>query len=244
MGFGNGMAIGWPNATYQSGIPNLTAYIPGNLNLELDGEYTLRWWARGINPNLNNEYNVFFSCSDDLNIHSAYLVNTGTFGSPAYRFIYTVNNITKIDESVPEIVAQQWNFFQIERAVGVGFDRIYFSINGVWRSSLAGTPGIVNPSTYPLFIGSNGIGNILNGAITNFQWQRGLINDPGIDFTVPESNFAPNGGTVLLIGIGTNLTELKTDLSGNNPNVIAGTNCSYEAVDPWGDSSTGSFLFQ
>lgn len=235
-----GIGIGWPNATYQSGIPNLTAYIPGNQNLELDNDYTLRWWAGAINPNLNNEYNVFFSCSDDLNIHSAFLVNVGTFESPSYRFIYNANNITRIDIGVPSITEQRWNFFQIERAAG----RVYFSINGVWLTSLGGANDLVNPGNQPLFIGSNNVGNILNGLITNFQWQRGLIDAPEVNFPVPEFNFNPNGATLLLIGIGTNLTELETDLSGNNPNVISGANCSYEADDPWNDGSTGSFLFQ
>lgn len=238
MGWGVGMGIGW--STTPNGMSNLTAYIPGNQNLELDKDYTLRWWAGAINPNLNNEYNVFFSCSDDLNIHSAFLVNVGTFESPSYRFIYNANNITKIDVAVPSITGQRWNFFQIERAAG----RVYFSINGVWLTSLGGVEDLVNPGNQPLFIGSNNVGNILNGSITNFQWQRGLIDDPEVNFQVPESNFDPSGGTVLLIGIGTNLTELETDLSNNNPNVISGANCSYEADDPWGDGSTGSFLFQ
>jgi len=65
MGFGNGMAIGWPNATYQqSGPIPLTAYITSNNDLILQGPNFVRTLR---NEMFRGDYKIISPCVLQVN---------------------------------------------------------------------------------------------------------------------------------------------------------------------------------
>lgn len=235
MGFGNGMAIGWPNATYQqSGPIPLTASIASSDDLILEGDYTLRWWGGRIEQG-DGVPQVFFTCGEAGGIHTAYLQYAG----PYMAFKYVINGQVVIDINVPG-AEDQWNFYCIER---VG-NKIYFAFNGQWVANQVFNADPVSNQGEPLYIGSNNSGRILQGEMTNFEWINIATYATNVNFDNPIENFTPNGNTIFLVGQGLSLNALKGDLSGNGNNVTTGPSCSYELDDPWGDGSTGSFLFQ
>jgi hypothetical protein len=235
-----GIGIGWPNSTSGGVTPQLTAVIQNSPDLTLNGNYTIMWWGGAINPNPVDVETVFFSCGTDLRTHSAYLLNAGSVVSPNYIFKYYINDILCAEAPVPGVISQRWNFYCIER----NGDRIYFSFNGQWVSTFNFNPDPVSNFDNPLFIGSRDIGGILLGEITNFEWSNSARFAVSSNFPVPTENFVPDADTILLVGQGLSFSQLKTDLSGNGNNVTTGNYCSYVEDDPFGDGSTGSFLFQ
>jgi len=240
MGWGAGMGIGWATTPNGGVTPQLTAVIQNSPDLTLNGDYTIMWWGGAINPNPVDNVNVFFSCGTDLRTHSAYLLNAGSVGSPSYIFRYYIDSTLCVQVAVPGVVSQSWNFYCIER---IG-PKISFAFNGQWVSNFTFNADPVSNFGNPLFIGSRDTGGILLGEITNFEWSNVGRFSTASSFTLPVENFIPDVDTILLVGQGLSLSQLKTDLSGNGNNVTTGNYCSYVEDDPWGDSSTGSFLFQ
>jgi len=236
MGFGNGMAIGWPNATYQqSGPIPLTASIASSNDLILEGDYTLRWWGGAIEQGSGSPQ-VFFTFGENGNIHSAYL----EYSAPNMIFKYRIDSTEIISIAVPGVLSQRWNFYCIQRVA----DRIWFAFNGQWVSYYNFNFDPVSNEGKPLYIGSNNTGRVLQGEMTNFEWINIANYNTNVNFNNPSENFTPNVRTIFLVGQGESLNALKVDLSGNGHNVTTGPSCSYELDDPWGDGSTGSFLFE
>ena len=232
MGWGNGMAIGWPNASYQQGIPNLTAYIPNPNNGVFDivtPDYTIAWWAGEITPSPIGEPNVFFSFGTTTGVHSAFLVND--------RFIYIINNVTIIDAGMT-VNPTGAHFYCIERYGG----RVYFSVDGTWVLDLGtGSPNVLSQGN-PLYIGSKGANSPLLGWMNNFIIQKGAIFNTDNPFTPPSDNFAPNGATKLLVMQEFGLSNLIMDNSENANDIIPGSLCS--AVSTSQGGYTGSLLFK
>jgi hypothetical protein len=230
------MAIGWPNASYQqSGPIPLTASIASSNDLILEGDYTLRWWGGAIEQG-NGSPQTFFTCGENGTIHSAYL----TYSAPNMIFKYGIGGTEIISVAVPGVLSQRWNFYCVQR---VG-NKIYFVFNGQWVANQVFNTNPVSNQGEPLYIGSNNSGRVLQGEMTNFEWINIATYATNVNFDNPIENFTPNGNTIFLVGQGLSLNALKGDLSGNGNNVTTGPSCSYELDDPWGDGSTGSFLFQ
>jgi hypothetical protein len=240
MGWGNGMAIGWPNASYQQGTPNLTAYIPNPNNGLFDittKDYTIAWWAGDIHPSPIGEYNIFFSFGTTTGVHSAFLVNTGSFGVPSYRFIYIIDNITIIDAGMP-VDPLYSHFYCIERKDG----RVYFSVDGTWELSFGtGNPDVLSQGN-PLYIGSKGTNSPLLGWMNNFIIQPAPLFDVTSPFTPPSDNLTSNGATKLLVMQEFGLSNLIIDNSSHANDIIPGSLCS--AVSTSQGLYTGSLLFK
>lgn len=237
MGWGMGIPIGWPNATYQQNGPSaFTGYMtPSNdFNINFEQNYTFRWWGGDQNGGELEETHVFFAFGPNLDIHSARL---DYYGGMDFRFKYVIQGVLIFDIGVN--LSQRWNFYCIER---VG-DRIYFSINGNWLTyyNYGPSPIVVNP--FYLYIGSDNSSNILNAEFNNFEFNDRDIYNPATNFTPPTADLSPDAHTIFLVAQGEDFAGLKNDISGNGHNVITGSHASFIQDDPYGSSSNGSFLF-
>ena len=243
MGFGNGMAIGWPNATYQSGIPNLTAYIPASNSLNLQDDYTIEWFAiTGGLSEASLPIRVFWSFGSDLTMHSAFLQNLGSWNLPDWVFNYYANGINIISVSVTSYIGAGggWNFFVLQRANG----KVYLGIDGDWVDSpYFGTMPVLS-NNKPLYIGSNGVDyKLQNGEINNFRWtNRIAVYNPTSSFPVPSTNLILDDAEFLVCTKAFNLNELLYDTTGNGHNIINSTGTFFND-NPFGFNLQGSLRF-
>ena len=230
-----GIGIGWPNATYQSGEKPNTALIPASSAFDIpeNSNYTIEFWASSISPGLDNK-NVFFSFGTDAAVHSAFLVNTGTFGTPIWNFVYNTNNVEIFNVDVTtEVQYNLWNFFCIERKGNT----TWLGLNGFWiYGTGAGSPAI-SSNGEPMYIGSDNVSNILNGAMNNFRWSTVAIYDPLVNpFPVPNTDFNYGIDTLFLTIQGFDLNESLLDQTVNGHNIIKGTKVGYNASNPFGNN--------
>lgn len=235
-----GIPIGWPNNPHS--VPNLTAYIPASPSLDLVKNFTIEWFAKGPNPNENSPIEVFWSFGSDIDFHSAFLENLGDISTTEWWFCYSINGepiiYIKVDN---EIISGDFNFFVIERYN----NRIYFGLNGLWKTSTNFNADPVSSGNKPLYIASDGLGNNLTGGtINNFRWSvDAAIYDVGTGFIVPITNFDVLPENVFLVcSKATTLPLLLLDRTENGHNIINSTG-TFLNQTPFGLSSEGSLKF-
>lgn len=246
MGWGMGIPIGWPNATYQGGeaVP-LTAKIPENsiFDTPTNGNYTIEFYAGYITPKATSEPHMFFTFGTDLFApvpapHAALLARNGMFWELFYfiegNFIFSWDVSTAINTNF-------WNYFVIERKG----NNVYLGLNGTWVTSTpVSSPSPAIPTNgLPMYIGSNNVDNILNGMMNNFRWSMTDVYDVNLPFTPPLTNLTVLASTIMLTMQGGDLATSLIDQSGNGNDIIPGTNASYVGTSPAGGMS-GSLLFQ
>jgi hypothetical protein len=236
-----GIGIGWPNATYQSGEKPFTAEIKNSsfFNIPTGGDYTIEFFAGDITAKPLSTPHVFFSFGENLTAeHSAFLIRTGT----DWEFLYfSYGNLIISQVVTTAINTNYWNFFVIQRKD----DYVWFGLNGNWvATSAVGSPSPAIPTNgLPMYIGSeNKEGYILNGLMNNFRWTNGLVYSTGVPFIVPNSDLIIDIGTGMLVMQGYNLASSLVDQSGNNNDIIPGTNISYANTSP-SPGMSGSLYF-
>ena len=238
-----GIGIGWPNATYQSGIPNLTAYIPASNGLNLQDDYTIEWFANIGDPVESSfPVKVFWSFGDDLNNHSAFLENVNTWDSPNWVFNYYANGSQVIAVNISGDIGPggSWNFFVIQRKG----EKVFLGIDGNWVDSpIFGTAPVLS-NNKPLYIGSNGVNyKLQNGEINNFRWTNRLARyDVTSSFTIPSDNLTPDDAEFLVCTKAYNLNELLYDNAGNGNNIVNSTGI-FDENNPFSAPLQGSLRF-
>jgi hypothetical protein len=234
MGWGMGIPIGWPNATYQSGEKPVTAKILASpdFDIQADENYTIEFWAGGISPSVSGK-NTFFSFGTDQSVHSAFLVNIGSFVSPVWSFRYITNNVEIFNVDITsEIENNIWNFFCIERKDNF----TWLGLNGIWiYATGTGSPAISSEDN-PMYVGSDNIERVLNGSMNNFRWSNYDVYNTSVPFTVPTADLGNDPGTIMLVIQGSNFANSLVDQSGYNHYIIPGTKISYNAANPFGNN--------
>lgn len=242
MGFGNGIGIGWPNASYQSGGPiPFSAEIPADpmFDIPTGQNYTIEFYAGYITPKATSEPHVFFSFGADIQgEHAAFLTRNGA----NWEFLYSTNSyLIFIWDVSTAINTNFWNYFVIERKG----NNVYLGVNGTWVTSTpVSSPSPAIPTGgNQMNIGSNGQEFILNGMMNNFRWSTTDVYDVFSPFFPPQMNLMASPPTIMLTMQGGNLASSLIDQSGNGNDIIAGTNVSYVNTQPYAGMS-GSLLFQ
>lgn len=242
MGFGNGIGIGWPNASYQSGGPiPFSAEIPADpmFDIPTGQNYTIEFYAGYITPKATSEPHVFFSFGGDIQgEHAAFLTRNGA----NWEFLYSTNSyLIFVCDVSTAINTNFWNYFVIERKD----DTVLLGINGTWvaQTTVAFPSPAIPTGGNQMNIGSNGQEFILNGVMNNFRWSNVAIYPASIPFTPPLTDLTADLSTVMLTMQGGNLATSLIDQSGNGNDIIAGTNVSYVNTWPYNGMS-GSLLFQ
>lgn len=239
MGFGNGMAIGWPNASYQqNNIPNATAYIPYSNELNIPNtDYTIEWWTN-LTWIGDQSIRVFFSFGEGTSIHSAYMIETISTG--IYDFYYEVNGQGIVLNKDIEIPDNTWTFITISRNINTGI--IYLAVNGVLRAENSSATFEVNVAGQPMYLGSNGTQYNINGDINNFRlsWALTEGNPPS---QVPTENFGALTETKILIFQGREIHDLETNQAASPIGNVINSTGIFALNEPFATPAYGSMRF-
>lgn len=231
MGWGMGIPIGWPNATYQQGVSNLTAYIPASeyFNIPKD-QYTIEWWGV-ITPHYTNEQ-TFWSFGEDLDTHS-FSVLKDPGGEFDYKLLYIINGVDIFGSPIVTLdleTVDTFQFFTIERSGG----KIYMFFNGV-EVTLSIYPSAISSGGFNLYIGSNNqSAHRLYGGISNFRFSQSAVYSTG-GFTPPASPLTVMVSTVCLVCQGETLNELIMDQGPYGFDIVPGQYATSVIGDPFGE---------